>query len=310
MERESVTKDEYQESHLASPFGGWSRSSYRFLALITGILAALLYENRKSIITLPLLGWEGYLFFQIMTAGVCIFSLYGAFYNRKSPSSLGSTASFTWWGFWLRDLFMALVFFPFAVVVIRVLLSGAGSGLFIDLGGWDALFHPDTPTGELIPLFLIGMLLVIIMLGLLYVPTLLFYRSLRSLLVQLKHGTSRLVFDQANYAPGEYLNVKITSRLSNRTPNANRRVFLNYIEDFAAVPPTSSKNYKRTYLHTEFQDVTLAELESGISFHLPAELHKAERTYIPTGPNGVNYWEVLVEEPEGLYWARFLFAVK
>lgn len=310
IERATLTKDEYQESHLAAPFGAWNPGSYRLLALFTGAMAAILYDIREEVIIIPLLGWEGYLLFQIMTGGLCVFSLYGSFYNRNKPRCLGPKAAFSWWGFWLRDFFMALVFLPFAIVVKRVLLSGAGEGLFIDLGGWETLFHPDTPLGKLIPLVLIGTLLVMFMGIMFYVPIWLFYRSLKSLWVQVRHGTTRAVFDRQVYAPGEQVNVQITSQQSSSKPDADRRVYLNYIEDLAVYPPASSKKYKRTYVYTQFQDTTPYFLKAGFSFELPRELTTASGTLIPDGPNGINYWEIIVEEPGTMYWARFLFTVK
>ncbi|MEL6656904.1 MAG: hypothetical protein AAFY48_19770 [Bacteroidota bacterium] len=95
IERDSVTKDEYQESHLASPFGAWNPGSYRLLALFTGAMAAILYGIREDVIAIPLLGWEGYLLFQIMTGGLCILSLYGSFYTVLpfAQKSLGASST-------------------------------------------------------------------------------------------------------------------------------------------------------------------------------------------------------------------------
>ena len=308
--RQSVTKDEYQESLLAAPFAGWSKGAYRLLAAFSGWLAVMIYASRISLIVQPMMGWPGYLLFQIMTGGICIIALYGSFYNRRSIKEIGQHATFNWWGYWVADFFMASVFFPFAIVVVRVMLSGAGQGLFIDLGGWEALFHPDTPLNRLIPLFLIGILLVMIMLGMFYIPIWLFYRSLLRLRLQLKHGTNQAFFDQALYHPGQSLQVKITSRLSVQAPEAMRRVFINYLEDFAVNPPGQSKNYQRKYLYSEFQEATLSELEQGILFSLPNTLAFEEGTMTPTGPAAGHYWEILVEEPGKMYWAQFFFKVE
>ncbi|MEL6656903.1 MAG: hypothetical protein AAFY48_19765 [Bacteroidota bacterium] len=128
--------------------------------------------------------------------------------------------------------------------------------------------------------------------------------------MQVRHGTIRAVFDRPVYAPGEQVNVQITSQQSSSKPDADRRVYLNYIEDLAVYPPASSKKYKRTYVYTQFLDTTPNLLKEGLSFELPQELKTATGTLTPDGPNGINYWEIIVEEPGTMYWARFLFTVK
>lgn len=308
--RVSLSKDQYQESHLAVPFGGWSRGSYRLLAVFAGAMALLLFEQREAVLNAPFLGWAGYLMFQIMFAGLCVFSLYGSFRNRRYRKDIGARSSFTWWGFWLRELFMATIFLPFAVVVTKVLFSGAGEGYFIELGGWPALFDPATPLAKIVPLFFIGFFMGLLVLLLFYLPLWMLYRSFGRLFIQFKHGLSTAIFDQDTYTAGTTLRVRLYSRQSSRAPMAERRVFLNYVEDLGNVPPPSSAKYKRNYRYTIYQDVNLQQMEQGLVFELPTEIEINGQPHVPTGPDRVHYWEVLVEEPESLYWARFFFVVK
>lgn len=111
IKRATVTSDLYQESHLDTMGVGWSRTGYIFLALFTACLSAIIYLQRIVIIDIPLLGWVGYSFFQTMTLGVFIFSLYFTLWSKKKGKIEQSPVSFSWLGFWLRDFFMAAVFF-------------------------------------------------------------------------------------------------------------------------------------------------------------------------------------------------------
>lgn len=308
--RPSLTADAYQESHLAAVFSAWSKKMYLFLGLFTGVMAVIVFVQREEIIPQPLMGWAGYYCAQIMTGGVSLMSLYGVITMKEKGQIDQGRSRFSWWGFWLRDFFMAAVFAPFAVIIWRVLASGAGEGAFIDLGGWDALMDPSTPIGQRIGLGLMALLIGAFLLVIALIPVWLFWRSMINLWVQFSHRTTIAEFDRKRYAPGETVTVEIKTG-TRKNPEDKRRVSMNLIQRPADVQaPASKKGFMRNYLHSEYIDTTVEELANGVSFELPGSLPNAEVTSAHLGPDEVRYWEILVEAPLEKYWARFLFLVE
>ena len=310
IKRASVTSDAYQESHLATVFNGWARGMYWFLALLTGSMAVAVYINQWQIIAAPLVGWAGYYFFLILTAGTFVISLYSALGAMEKGQIERGRVTFSWWGFWVRDFYMAAVFFPFAIIIGQVIFSGAGEGAFIDLGGWDSLLNSATPWSQRIVLGLMGLIIggVVLVIGL--IPVWLLWRSFINLGVQLKKGTTTALFDAMSYAPGEILTVEIKTAYKEK-PRASRRVFINLLQiDARAQPPPSKKKYQRHYLYSEYQDLTVEEQATGVSFVLPTSIPDSQPTSAHQDSDQIRYWEILVEEPQRLYWARFLFEVE
>ena len=308
--KHSVTTDGYQESHLAHIFITMPRGMHIFLALFSGSMSTVLYLNRDEIIAQPMLRLEGFLLFQILMFGIFLMSFYHVLWAKPRGHIEQGKVFFSWWGFWLRDLFLALVFFPFAVIMTRMPFSGSGKGLFIDLGGLNALFDANTPIMQRAILAVVTFIILLVLLGIAFIPIWLTWRSLVNLFIQLKYGTSTALFDSKSYAPGETLTVKITNA-SNLKPSAPRRVFINLLErPIRASAPPSSKGYHRNYLYSEFQDVTVRDLEQDLSFVLPNALMGKSITSQHQGPGEIRYWEILVEEPQRMYWARFLFLVE
>lgn len=308
--RSSLTADAYQESHLAAVFSAWSRKMYLFLGLFTGAMAVMVFVQRGQIISEPFLGWVGYYFFQMLSAGIFFMALYGVFTVKERGEIDQGKAIFSWWGFWLRDFFMAAVFAPFALIVGRALFAGAGEGAFIDLGGWDGLTDPTTPWGPRIALGLMGLLILAFLLVMALIPLWLLWRSCGNLWIQLTKGTATAQFDAEQYAPGEPVTVAISNSHSGNPPTA-RRVFMNLIQRPADVQaPASKKGFMRNYLHSEYQDTTVEDLANGLSFVLPASIPEGIVTSAHLGPDQVRYWEILVEVPQKKYWARFLFLVE
>lgn len=308
--RSSLTSDAYQESHLAAVFSAWSRKMYLFLGLFTGAMAVIVFVQRAEIIPQPLMGWAGYYFAQVLTGGMCLMSLYGVITMKQKGQIDQGRSRFSWWGFWLRDFYMAAVFAPFALLVGRALFAGAGEGAFIDLGGWDSLSDPATPWGQRILLGLMGLLILAFLLVMALIPLWLLWRSCGNLWIQLTKGTATAQFDAKQYAPGDSVSIAISnSRASN--PATARRVFMNLIQRPADVhAPASKKGFMRQYLHSEYQDTTVENLANGLSFVLPDSIPEGIVTSAHLGPDHIRYWEILVEVPQEKYWSRFLFLVE
>ncbi|MEO1628930.1 MAG: hypothetical protein AAFV25_27535 [Bacteroidota bacterium] len=311
LHRVSTSTDAYQESHLISPSAGWPRGMYLLLALFTGAMAFGLFLRADHIIEQPLLGQAGYWLFQLMTAGVCVLGVNGFLWGGSTQNEHGKTVSFSWLGFFLRDAFMGAVFTPFAILITRLLFveKVTSKGLFADLGGWDAFSDPATPLMEKAILGGIIVLLAAVVLVLAFVPLWLFHRAFLNLLVILRRGNSRAIFAKDAFSAGEPVEVKI---LVDRPGPANetRRVFLNCLQAQRGEYPPSSKKYKRQYLYTDFCDFSVAELRQGISLELPFSMDGRPIQSDHQGNNKTRYWEILMEEPGKLHWARFFVLVK
>ncbi len=309
MNRSSLTTDSYQESHLAMPFTGWSRGMYIGLALFTGYLAVMVFLSRSTIEATPVFGRIGYFFFQLMTFGVCLIGLYGALGPTPDSLAMGQRKVFSWWGFFIRSLFMGALFLPFAIMIGQIIFSGAGTGLFIDLGGWEGLTDATKPWGPRLLLAGMGLLLGAVIVGLGLIPLWFLSQSLDNLGVIMRHGSTVANFDQAHYIPGSTVKLSVESGKAKST-DAPRRVFLNFILTQAGAQPASKKGYQREYLHSEYQDLNVSEMQEGFSFTLPERVPGHHVSSAHSNSPEIRYWEILVEEPDQRYWARFLFTVQ
>lgn len=309
MNRSSVTTDLYQESHLATPFAGWSRSMYIVLSLFTGYMTVMIFLARESIEGTEFLGQIGYFFFQLMIFGVFLIGLYGALGPNPDNQAMGQRRVSSWWGFFIWSLFMGAVFLPFAIIIGRIIFSGAGEGLFIDLGGWEGLTDATKPWGPRLLLAGMGLLLGAAVVGLGLIPLWFLSQSLDNLGIIMRYGTTVANFDQAYYPPGSTLKLNLEGGKS-QSPEAVRRIFLNFILAHPGVHPASQKGYQREYLHSEYQDLSLSELQESITFILPERVPGHHVSSAHSQSPEIRYWEILVEEPGQRYWARFLFTVK
>lgn len=170
--------------------------------------------------------------------------------------------------------------------------------------------NSSTPLEKRIVLGLIGLLIIGVILVFFYIPALLFWRSIVSLGVQLKKGNTVATFDADSYVSGETVTIKIKT-VAKEKLSTSKRVFVNLIQRNASYPmPSSTRGYRRVYLYSEFKDVTSEKLNSGVLFVLPVSIPGGQLTSAHLDKELIRYWEILVEEPKRLYWARFLFLVQ
>lgn len=140
-----------------------------------------------------------------------------------------------------------------------------------------------------------------------------FITIFRILKLTLAHGTVTAQFDQDAYFPGSTLKVKIKDRQS-RNSQLKYRVHLSLIGGKEVRKKTSSKttiSVVRFCLHSEYQDVSPITLDKGVTFILPTDVLNITslRTDL-SAPANIQFWEIVVEEIDGYFFAGFNFDVK
>lgn len=118
-------------------------------------------------------------------------------------------------------------------------------------------------------------------------------------------------FNRGSYRPGDALQFRMQDRLTPRQ-EVNYLVKLQYVEELAKPPPfgqsgltTSRRNIQYQYV----REVTSSQLDHGVKFILEPFAGGDSKTtnlhrHFP------HYWEILVEAPNSLFFARFFVSVE
>jgi len=114
------------------------------------------------------------------------------------------------------------------------------------------------------------------------------------------------LFDRESYAPGDTFRVRVFDRVSEQSQR-RYRVHLSYVKEFMR-QHKKSKAYAREIVTSAYRDVMAGELHRGIEWMIP----KAEEERFTNFSWGQkpHYWEVLIEEHDSHFHARFFVDVR
>lgn len=122
-----------------------------------------------------------------------------------------------------------------------------------------------------------------------------------------RHVRVTATFDRAAYRLGESLHIQVQDRLSENS-SLPYRVHLNHVEEkivYTAGTRDAENKFKRHPTYNFFMDLSGADLHRGISLSLPKNALTVERITSLKNKRP-RYWEVLIEEHGGRFFARFL----
>lgn len=122
-----------------------------------------------------------------------------------------------------------------------------------------------------------------------------------------RHVRVTATFDKATYRLGEQIKVQVRDRLSERS-EVPHRVHLSHVEEkvvYTGGAKGTDSQIQRHATHNVYLDVTAAELHRGVTLTLPEPSPFAKRV-TALRDKRPRYWEVLVEEHGGRFYARFL----
>ncbi|NJC26313.1 hypothetical protein [Neolewinella antarctica] len=223
-------------------------------------------------------------------------------------------------GFLMLSFFFAFLLFSFFDVVV---LAGPEGASFLN-----SLQERDA--GELIVMGIL--MLVILLLWLLPLSVAIFFAYLwyqsglviaRIMNWWVQRGPLRASFDKEVYDSGDQFRVQVRDKASLKD-GRRYRVHLSYVDELTFTEKTDQaflregetrSMYYRDYGFSKFMDVTSAELQRGIDWSIPDFIHpgrSVKRYPITYYKRGVvcRYWELLIEEHNSHFHARFFVNVK
>lgn len=131
----------------------------------------------------------------------------------------------------------------------------------------------------------------------------------RNLQLNWQHGAAHIRLDRANYRPGDVVEVQLLSRQS-RNPSIVYKVELNYVREFSVVEAEIRSTTQRSIWHSvPFNTVTAPRLADGIRITIPAEVNGKPLYSLINEADYSRYWEVLITEPKGPFYARAVLQV-
>lgn len=158
-------------------------------------------------------------------------------------------------------------------------------------------------SGMLATVFMIPTLMVIAIWGD-------FFRSTwRNLRLNWLHGAANIRIDRANYRPGDVVEVELLSRQSRNTA-LTYKVELNYVLELNVSEAEGRGLSRRTVQHSfPITTVSAPRLADGISLTIPREVNDEPLYSLINDEEGTRYWEVLITQPEGPFYARAILEV-
>lgn len=127
-----------------------------------------------------------------------------------------------------------------------------------------------------------------------------------------RHGIMQANFQKSSYRPGDVVQFTTTDKMSS-DHQLRYRVHLNFIDAKKRTVGRGKRKRSymgRSYLHAQHQDVTPRQLQQGLSFTLPEAKEGQSWATAPWHHTHFCFWEILIEEQEGTFYAPFWIKVE